>query len=348
MKVKPRGIEIPLIILISVLSVFVLGTLGLLIYRLGQSGIFQQDTVAQTEVETTRRAASITTAAPAGTDSAESETTSKEETEAAATEAATTAAETEKESETTTASETKPETTKAPETKPAETKAAETKPAKSEKDDQKQTTAKVDGGKKDDTKNETEKDPVAIYQKYVKDELIPKFGLAPVGEGKRPENGEGLSSVLIRDFSNSGELELLVVRLENYSSICSVYPVFALYGIKDGEVHKLGERSCDYAMSEWAIRVEGSKVFLRSKMSDVNGVDADLRINMVDIGLANHNVVITTDSYTIGDPNGPAPTYTENALWVAELLNEVTDANLLNEGRLYTLTDYTGLRDWVK
>lgn len=355
MKVKPRGIEIPLIVLISLLSVFVVGTLGLLIYRLSQTGVFEQETVAQTDVVTTKRVASLTTAPADAADAAETETTAKEETtEAAATEADTTAAETEKETTaattaTTKAATTKPAETKAPETKPATTKAAETKPAKTEKAEQKPATAKADGekGGKTTTKAE-ETDPVALYQKYVKDELIPKYGMAPVGEGKRPENGKGLASVLLRDFGNSGELEMLVIRLEDYSSVCSVYPVFMLYGIKDGEVHKLGERSCDYAMSEWNIRLEGGKVFLRSKMSDVNGSEADLRINQVDIGLANHNVVITTDSYTIGDPNGPALTCSDNALWVAELGNEVKDANLLNEGRFYTLTDYTGLRDWVK
>lgn len=348
MKVKPRGIEIPLMVIMIVLSVFVVGALGLVIYRLGQSGVFRQETTAQTEAVTTRRPALLTTARATEATEAETVTEDAGASKETKTEAVTTAAATETEENTTaaetTAAETKPEETKAP-----ETAAPETKPEKNEKP------AKTDAtkaeGKDKESKTTTaaaEKDPVALYQKYVKDELVPRFGLAAVNEGKRPADDKGLSSVLIRDFSGSGALEMLVIRLEEYNNGCAMYPVFELYGIKDGKVELLGDRACDFVMSEWNVRLDGNNVYMRSKMENVNGLEEDIRFDQYDFELNRHKVSIVKDSYTIGDVNGPVPTYPDDALWIAEVVNQVDNASLGNDGRVYILSDYTGLRDWVK
>ena len=349
MKVKPRGIEIPLMILLVLLSIFVVGALGVVIYRLGQNGVFRQEVTVQTDVvTTTRRAASLTTAPL--TDAPKDDTTGKDDSASkeTVTEAVTTAAESETEENTTApeteAAETKPEETKEPETKAQETKPAETKTEKNSD------TTKAEGkdktGKTTTTAAET--DPVSLYQKYVKDELVPKYGLAPVNEGKRPDAGKGLSSMLIRDFSGSGEPELLVIRLEEYNSGCAVYPVFELYGIQDGAVRLVSDRACDFVMSEWNIRIVGNSVYMRSKMEDVNGLEENIRFDQYDFDLSRHKVTITKDSYTIGSAEGPAPTYPDDALWVAEVVNQVVNADQGNDGRVYTLSDYTGLRDWVK
>ena len=217
MKVKPRGIEIPLIIVLVVLSIFVLGTLGLIIMRLGKTGVFSQQaayteevtTRAEDEVITTKRvtttAAQVTTTEKAA--AAEKETEKEPET-------------TVKETETTTAettTETKPEETKAPETKASE--------AKTEKSDTtKKSEKKTDTTKKEEQKTEKttattakeadEKDPFALYKKYVNDELVPKYGLAAAGEEKRAHDNKGIASVMIRDFSNSGDQEMLLIRIE--------------------------------------------------------------------------------------------------------------------------------------
>ena len=112
MKVKPRGIEIPLIVLLVVLSAFVLGALGLLVFRLASNGVFEQQTVAQTEMATSKIPAEIVTQ-DTTTEVTEEETTTAKETEAEEEKASETEKETTTAVQTTTVSETKASETKA-------------------------------------------------------------------------------------------------------------------------------------------------------------------------------------------------------------------------------------------
>lgn len=357
MKVKPRGIEIPLIIVLVVLSIFVLGTLGLIIMRLGKTGVFSQQAAYTEEVTTRAEDDEVITTKRVTTTAAEVTTTEK---------AAETEKETEKETETTekkaetttvvTTTETKPEETKAPETKASE--------AKTEKSD---TTKKTDTTKKEEKTEKTtttakesdEKDPFALYKKYVNDELVPKYGLAAAGEEKRALDNKGIASVMIRDFSNSGDQEMLLIRIEPSNQYYAAYPIFELYGIKDGKVEMLNSVACNDSMSmgddwgfhltsEWNIRNDGNSVYLWAKQADVGGAEENLRISEIALSLANHKVQAVKASTTTGDPNGPEKSFSVEAFWVCEVINRLSEDNRGNEGRVYKMNDYTGLRDWIK
>ena len=360
MKVKPRGIEIPLIIVLVVLSIFVLGTLGLIIMRLGKTGVFSNQ-VAYTEEVTTRAEDEVITTKRVTTTAAQVTTTEK---------AAAAEKETEKETETTvketetttaeTTTETKPEETKAPQTKASE--------AKTEKSDTtKKSEKKTDTTKKEESKTEKttettakeneEKDPFALYQKYVKDELVPKYGLAAAGEEKRALDNKGITSVMIRDFSNSGDQEMLLIRIEPSNQYYAPYPVFELYGIKDGKVEMLNSVVCNdsmggewdfHLMSEWNIRNDGNSVYLWAKQADVGGAEENIRITEIDLTLTNHKVQAVKKSTTTGDPNGPEKSFSVEAFWVCEVINRLSETDRGNEGRVYKMNDYTGLRDWIK
>ncbi len=354
MKVKPRGIEIPLIIVLVVLSIFVLGTLGLIIMRLGKTGVFSQQAAYTEEVTTRAEDDEVITTKRVTTTAAEVTTTEK---------AAETEKETEKETETTekkaetttvvTTTETKPEETKAPETKASE--------AKTEKSD---TTKKTDTTKKEEkTENTTttakesdEKDPFALYKKYVNDELVPKYGLAAAGEEKRALDNKGIASVMIRDFSNSGDQEMLLIRIEPSNQYYAAYPIFELYGIKDGKVELLNSVACNdmmrewdfHLMSEWNIRNDGNAVYLWATQADVGGAEENLRISEIALSLANHKIQAVKKSTATGDPNGPEKSYSVEAFWVCEVVNRLSETDNGNEGRVYKMNDYTGLRDWIK
>lgn len=351
MKVKPRGIEIPLIVLLVVLSAFVLGALGLLVFRLASNGVFEQQTVAQTEMATSKIPAEIVTQ-DTTTEVTEEETTTAKETEAEEEKASETEKETTTAVQTTTVSE-----TKASETKASETKASESKTEKSsdttKKTEQKTEAAKTEdkGGKTTATTAENkdaEKDPVSIYQKFMRDELAEKTGLANVADEKRALENKGLSSVLIRDFSNSGDLEMLVIRTESFNEYYAPTPVFELYSLNDDKPELLSTLACQYPMSEWYVRTEGNSVYLFGKQADVNGSEDDLFFLEIDLSLSRHRITEVKKMTTTGDPNGPVKSFTDNASWVCEITNRLADANQGNEGRLYKLSDYTGLRDWIK
>ena len=337
MKVKPRGIEIPLIVLLVVLSAFVLGALGLLVFRLASNGVFEQQTVAQTEMATSKIPAEIVTQ-DTTTEVTEEETTTAKETEA----------EEEK------ASETEKETTTAVQTTTvSETKASESKTEKSSDTTKKTEAAKTEdkGGKTTTTTAENkdaEKDPVSIYQKFMRDELAEKTGLANVADEKRALENIGISSVMIRDFSNSGDLEMLVIRTESFNQYYAPTPVFELYSLNDGKPELLSTLACQYPMSEWYVRTEGNSVYLFGKQADVNGSEDELFFLEIDLSLSRHRITEVKKMTTTGDPNGPVKSFTDNASWVCEITNRLADANQLNEGRLYKLSDYTGLRDWIK
>ena len=300
---------------------------------------------------TTRREAELTTAKAVATTAAPETTTGKEsETEdQKAKETSTTVKETEITAAETTTEESKPEETKAPETKASE--------AKTEKSDTtKKTEQKTDTTKKEDTKDnkttettaaETE-DLVTRYQKYLKDELEPKYGLAAASEDKRALENKGIASVMIRDFSNSGDDEMLVIRLEPHNEYYAPYPVFELYGVKDNKIELLSSYACDYPMSEWNIRNEGSFVYVWGTQADVNGNEEDLCFREMDISLTNHRVLEVKRSTTTGDPNGPEKSFSVEAFWVCEVVNRLSENDRGNEGRVYKMNDYTGLRDWIK
>lgn len=347
MKVKPRGIEIPLIVLLVVLSAFVLGALGLLVFRLASNGVFEQQTVAQTEMATSKIPAEIVTQ-DTTTEVTEEETTTAKETEAKEEKSSETEKETTTAVQTTTVSE-----TKASETKASETKASESKTEKSSDTTKKTEAAKTEdkGGKTTTTTAENkdaEKDPVSIYQKFMRDELAEKTGLANVADEKRALENIGISSVMIRDFSNSGDLEMLVIRTESFNQYWAPTPVFELYSLNDDKPELLSTLACQYPMSEWYVRTEGNSVYLFGKQADVDGSEDELFFLEIDLSLNRHRITEVKKMTTTGDPNGPVKSFTDNASWVCEITNRLADANQLNEGRLYKLSDYTGLRDWIK
>ncbi len=336
MKVKPRGIEIPLIILLVGLSIFVIGAIGIVIYRLGQSGVFEQGSVAQTNIVSTttlKSAENTTDALTKATTVAQTSTT----------EAAAKTTESQKKTETTTSDVKETETTTEAVTTTKETKTDKTNSTK------KTNTTKTDA-KADDTSATTtaeEKSAFTLYQEYVRDVLIPKYGMSPHTEEKGSDEGRGIASAVIRDFNQSGEIEMLIVRLETYNSYYAPYPIFELYGIKNKQVTLLSDAACQYPMSEWSLRYEGACVYLSGVQADVGASEEDIRINQIDIDVTRHFLMAVRDSYTIGVPEGPEKSYSEDALWVCEITNRLADANRGNEGRVYTMLDYTDMRSWA-
>ena len=153
---------------------------------------------------------------------------------------------------------------------------------------------------------------------------------------------------MIRDFSNSGDLEMLVIRTESFNEYYAPTPVFELYSLKDNNPELISSLACQYPMSEWYVRTEGNAVYLYGKQADVNGLEDDLFFLEIDLSLNNHRILEAKKMTTTGDPNGPVKSFSDNASWVCEITNRLVDANQGNEGRLYRLNDYTNLRDWIK
>lgn len=349
MKVKPRGIEIPLIILMIALSVFVLGAIGVVIYRLGQSGMFEQSSAAQTSVvrETTTTTAPETTAADTtiaedATTAAESEEDKEAQKETEAETTTSTVKETEK-----AATDAAEEAEEPDEEKPDTTKKTDQKPASTKKSEQKTDNAKTEA--KTTTTTAVEKKPEELYLEYVSNVLVPKYGLAQRSGEYVAEDGKGVASAMIRDFNNSGEAEMLVIRLEPYNSMYAVYPIVELYGIKNQTVTLISEVACQYAMSEWYIVNVGSFIYLHAVQEDVNASIEDVRIDEIEIDATRHSVMIVRDAYTTGSKSGPEKSYSmNNADWVCEVTNRVADESRSNEGRFYTMTDHSGLVDVIK
>lgn len=78
--------------------------------------------------------------------------------------------------------------------------------------------------------NNTEKsetDYQKQYYTFIENELIPKYGLANVDTNISFSNSSGIVSAIIDDFSNTGSMDLLVVRLENSADsidiVCAWY-----------------------------------------------------------------------------------------------------------------------------
>lgn len=340
MKVKPRGIEIPLIILLIALSIFVLSAIGIVIYRLGQSGVFEQENIAQTEIADATTTEVTTTTLLKETTAAKTTKTEAEKTSA-----------TKKETETTTEKATTTETTTTEETTTVKKTEKTEKTESTKKTDNKKTDTKKTDNKADATTNTTtteQKDPLVLYQEYIRNVLVPQYGLPSINEEKRADEGRGLISAVIRDFNHSGELEMLVVRVEPYNSNYAPYPIFELYGIRDQRVTFLSDTSCSYPMSEWSLRYEGDCVYLSGVQADVGALEENIRINQIDIDVTRHSLLAVRDSYTIGVPEGPEKSYSDEALWVCEITNHLVETNRGNEGRVYVTYDYTEMRNWAK
>ena len=187
-------------------------------------------------------------------------------------------------------------------------------------------------------------------------------GLAAAGEEKRALDNKGITSVMIRDFSNSGDQEMLLIRIEPSNQFYAPYPVFELYGIKDGKVEMLNSVACNeqmpewgpdkdkmmHKMSEWNIRNDGNSVYLWAKQADFPYAEENIRITEIDLTLTNHKVQAVKKSTTEGDPNGPEKSFSVEAFWVCEVVNRLSEDYRGNEGRVYKMNDYTGLRDWIK
>ncbi len=185
------------------------------------------------------------------------------------------------------------------------------------------------------------------YQIYVRDVLVPRYGLARCQQQLRPEEETGIAAVLIRDYSRSCRDEMLVVRLEYNGTDAAVYPVFQLYGVEGGNVRLLSEYSFHDTFAEYGVLIESNRVYLRGKMYDVNYSADDLRVNQITLDLSGHSVFEQETAYSIGNTDPPAVPYSDRATWIMEISNTVTDTERGNVGRVYTLEDSTDFRSWL-
>lgn len=344
MKVKPRGIEIPLIIVMIILGIGVLSALGILIYRLGQNGVFEQNSAAETSI-------AKTTTVYEAPETTQAKTTAEIEDETTAAQTEESAKKSETETNVTSETEKKDDAGEEDTTEPE----AEQEEAKTEKPD---TTKKSEPKKSDTAKTEAkngktttttavaeDKSDETLFKEYVLDVLIPQYGLAALSQEMQAEECKGVVSAMIRDFNNSKENEMLIVRLEPYNPYYASYPVLELYGIKDKQVVKLSEVKCQYPMSEWSMRTEGSVVYLSGVQEDVGGSEEENRSYEIDVDATRHFLLNVSETINQGMPEGFERHYSDRAPWVCEITNRIADSSRGNEGRVYTISDSTNVRE---